>query len=134
MEFLQSAQTKENPQEVIRQLQAEILRLKEQLEKVNSGGVVVLRKTVTPKDYEQSKKRLAELEEENENLKCVLSFSGVYSLEALIEDFNNDLQLKLKRIAKEFQNFPLGLTERELIRNTVIHLHKCAQAMEELLK
>jgi hypothetical protein len=134
MELLELTNLNENLQETNRQLQTEISRLKTELEKINIGEVIVVRKTVTPKDYERNKKRLAELEEENENLKYILSFSGVYSLEAMIEDFNNDLRLKLKRIAQEFQNFPLGLTERELIKKTVTQLHECVQAMEGLLK
>lgn len=115
-------------------LKREARQLREMLAQMNQEGVIVVRKTVAPKDYEANKKRLRELEDAVENLKFILSYSGVSHLESMCEELQNDLRLKVKRIAGEFRSFPVGLAERNQIAHAIQDLRKHAQALESLLK
>lgn len=101
---------------------------------LEGGEVVVVRKSVLPKDYESNKQRMANLEEEIENLKFILSFSGVQSLDMMVEDLESEIRLKLKRISKEFQNFPVGRIEREIMEHLLDHLRQCIKEIEHLLQ
>lgn len=120
----------EKLQRINRQLQMEISALKE----AEDNGVIIVRKSVVPKDYEPNKRRLAALEEELENLKYILSFSGIQSLDCMTAELESELRLKMKRIADEFQNFPVGAVERRLIQHTIQHFKEHIKGLEALLK
>lgn len=112
------------------QLQMELSRLRQ----AGNDEVIVVRKTVIPKDYEVNKKRMAALEEEIENLKYILSYSGIQSLDSMIEDLENDLRVKMKRIVDEFHNFPVGAVERKLMQHTMQNFREHIKTLETLLK
>jgi hypothetical protein len=69
---------------------------------------------IEPKDYQEIKAHAGKMEKEVEVLRYILSFSGVQSLEMLTADFLAILQTRLKQIAVEFENFPIGLEERNI--------------------
>ncbi|SDD69581.1 hypothetical protein SAMN04488499_1003107 [Sporomusa acidovorans] len=116
---------------VIVALQEKILVLETEL---NERGVLTIEQIVEPKDYRDMKAHAEKLEQEVEALRYILSFSGVQSLDMLATDLLSVLQTRLKQIAVEFENFPVGLEERNILKKIIHNLHSGARQLDELLK
>ncbi len=116
---------------VIAALQEKILVLETEL---NERGVLAVEQIVEPKDYRDMKAHAEKLAQEVEALRYILSFSGVQSLDMLAADLLSMLQTRLKQIAVEFGNFPVGLEERNILKKIIHSLHSGARQLDELLK
>lgn len=116
---------------VIAALQEKIMVLETEL---NERGVLTVEQIIEPKDYQEIKAHAGKLEKDVEALQYILSFSGVQSLDMLAADFLAILQTRLKQIAVEFENFPVGLEERNLLKKIIHSLHSGARQLDELLK
>ena len=116
---------------VIAALQEKIVVLETEL---NERGVMIVEQIIEPKDYREIKVHAGKLEQEVEALRFILSFSGVQSLDMLAADFLAILQTRLKQIAVEFENFPVGLEERNILKKIIHSLHSGARQLDELLK
>lgn len=86
------------------------------------------------KNYDSMKNRINDLENQVVNLKYLLSFAGVRSLDMLAEDFNLFLLNKSKKIAAEFNKYPVGNDERQTIETIIKNLNKCSYQFKTLLK
>lgn len=116
---------------VIAALQEKIMVLETEL---NERGVIAIEQIIEPKDYRDVKAHADKLEREAEALRYILSFSGVQSLDVLATEFLSILQTRLKQIAAEFENFPVGLEERNTLKKIIQNLHSGARQLDELLK
>lgn len=123
--------SREELESVIAALQEKILVLETEL---NERGVLTVEQIVEPKDYRDMKAHVDKLEQEVEALQYILSFSGVQSLDMLATDLLSVLQTRLKQIAVEFENFPVGLEERNILKKIIHSLHSGARQLDELLK
>ena len=116
---------------VIAALQEKIMVLETEL---NEHGVLTVEQIIEPKDYRDIKAHAGKLEKEVEALRYILSFSGVQSLDMLATEFLSVLQTRLKQIAVEFENFPVGLEERVILKKIIHSLHSGARQLDELLR
>lgn len=116
---------------VIAALQEKIMVLETELDE---RGVLTVEQIIEPKDYQEIKAHAGKLEKDVEALRYILSFSGVQSLDMLAADFLAILQTRLKQIAVEFENFPAGLEERNILKRIIHSLHSGARQLDELLK
>ncbi|WP_371380342.1 hypothetical protein [Sporomusa aerivorans] len=116
---------------VIAALQEKIMVLETEL---NERGVLTVEQIIEPKDYQEMKVHAGKLEQEVWALRYILSYSGIQSLDTLAADFLTILQTRLKQIAVEFENFPVGLEERNVLKKIIHSLHSGARQLDELLK
>jgi len=116
---------------VITALQEKVMVLESEL---NERGVLMVEQVIEPKDYKDMKAHIAKVEQEIEALRYILSFSGVQYLDVLAADFLSILQTRLKQIAAEFENFPVGCEERNILKKIIQSLHSGARQLDELLK
>ena len=116
---------------VITALQEKVMVLESEL---NERGVLTVEQVIEPKDYKDMKAHIAKVEQEIEALRYILSFSGVQYLDVLAADFLSILQTRLKQIAAEFENFPVGCEERNILKKIIQSLHSGARQLDELLK
>lgn len=124
------------PQQENLKLRCEINSLKMEIEKCNQefdkikklegnlddNGLVILEqfKVVNPPDFEKLIVRICDLEQENKSLHHLLSNSDISSIERIISEMQKTLDKLLNRLVNEYNKFPIGIQEREVIEKVLI--------------
>lgn len=90
--------------------------------KKDDDGLIIIEqlKVVPPPDYEKLIERVSDLTKENKNMKYLISNADISSIEKIILELQKSMDKLLNKLLVEYNKYPIGQTERDLIKNVLI--------------
>ena len=119
----------------IEQLERRIHELESERQEWLNEKVCTVQKIILkePPDYMALKRKVRELEKENQKLERIIHFGSISSVSALISEFQSSSKIFLERLAVEMNYCFMNTEERAELREFLSYLNKVENELQLFL-